>query len=100
MFTKNTKPAARAHKLHDLVHDAAATADRCRHGGPGYAESWKRPETEYEARSQHHVEEVREPQHPHRDSGIAGAPENRVNEIKHHDDEIAAQHDAGVAGAV
>ena len=68
-----------------LVEDAGAAADRRRHRGAGHAQLGERPQAEDEARAEHDVDDVREPEHPHRDRGVARAAEDGVDEEQQQD---------------
>ena len=69
----------RATSVHELIDDRRAAADVGRDRRAGDAELGKRPEAEDEAGAEHDVEHVAEPQHAHRDRGVAGAAEHRVD---------------------
>ena len=63
-----------------------------RHRGAGDAELGERSDAEDEARTEHDVDRVGEPQHPHRDRRVAGAAEHRVDQEQQHDRGVAAEH--------
>src|SRR6185436_9969996 len=79
--------------MNQLIHYAAATADCRSDGGAGHAELWKWADAENQARPEDDVDRIREPQHPHRDRGIARATEDGVNEEEHHHGAASSQHD-------
>ena len=79
--------------MNQLIHHAAATADRRPDRGAGHAELRKRADAEDQARPEDDVDRIREPQHPHRDRGIARATEDGVDEEEHHHGAASSQHD-------
>src|SRR4051812_37105779 len=100
MTPLNGDASASAAEFHDLIDHTAASADRCSDRSSCYAQPWKRTKAEDEAWPQNHVQDVCQPEHPHRDRRIPGASENCIDEVEHQDDNIAAQHDAGIGGAI
>ena len=80
--------------------NTADTARRCRGrsssptAAPVTPSSGKRADAEDQARPEDDVDRVREPQHAHRDRGIARAAEDGVDEEEQHHGAAAAQHDA------
>ena len=77
-----------------MIDHGAAAADVGRDGGAGDAELRERTEPEDEARSEDDVQEVAEPQDPHRNCGVAGSAEDRVDQEQHDDRRVAAEHGA------
>jgi hypothetical protein len=65
-------------------------------GRAGDAELGERPDAEHEARPEHDVDGVGEPEHAHRDRRVARAAEQRVDDEQHDDHRLAAEHDARV----
>jgi hypothetical protein len=55
----------------------------------------ERADAEDQARPQDDVDGVGEPEHPHRDGGVAGASEYRVDQEQHQHGAAAGEHDAG-----
>src|SRR5687768_15384767 len=47
-----------------------------------------------EERSQHDVDDIRDPEHTHRDRRVTGATKDSVRKKQHHDTGIAADHHA------
>jgi hypothetical protein len=58
--------------------------------------SGKGTKTEDEAGTKQDIDCVGEPENAHRDRGVSGAAEDRVDEKEEHDGRVAAQHDPGV----
>ena len=69
-------------------------ADGCCDGCTGYAEFGEDPQPKDKTRAENNVENVREPQHAHRDGCVACAAKDRVQQEQHHHDNVAAEHDA------
>ena len=86
-----SRPAARVRWI-QLIQDAAAAADRRADGCPGHAHLGKRPDAEDEARAEHDVDRVGEPEHAHGDRRVARAAEHGVDEEQQQDGAAAAQH--------
>ena len=83
----------------ELVEHAGAAAEVGGDGGAGHAERRERPQPEDEARGEHDVERVGQPQHAHGDRRVAGAAEDGVDEEEQHDRGVAAEHDPRVGAA-
>jgi hypothetical protein len=92
-------PRAAAREDDELADDGRAAPDVGRDRRAGDAETRKRAEPEDEARPEDDVQEVSQPQHPHRDGGIAGAAKDRVQHEQEQDGRVAAKHHAGEAMA-
>ncbi len=86
--------AAGPRQVIELVEHAAAAADGRADGGAGDAHLGERADAEDEARAEHDVDRVGEPQHAHRDGGVAGAAEHRVDEEQQQDGAAPAEHHA------
>src|SRR6266704_358768 len=63
------------------------------------AKHGERPPAEDEARVEHEVDDVGDPQQTHGDGGVTRATEDGVVEKEHHDGAAATEGDASVAGA-
>ena len=68
------------HETIQLVEDAGAAADGRSHRGAGDAELGERTQAEDETGAEQDVDDVGEPEDPHRDRGVAGASEDGVDE--------------------
>jgi len=64
----------------------------------GDAHTGKGSKTEDQAGIQHQVNDVRHPEQPHCDSGVAGAAKDRVVEKQQQHNSAATQNHSGVAG--
>ncbi len=80
----------------ELVQDAGAAADRRPDRRARHAQPRERPDAEHQQRTQDDVDQVRDREHAHRDGRIAGTAEDGVDEEDQQDDDVAAEHDAGV----
>ena len=78
-------PAAAPKENPELHQNTGAPADRGRHRGPGDPHLGEEPETEDEARIEHDIDGVGDPQDPHGDGRIAGAAKDRVEKKKKRD---------------
>ncbi len=90
-------PAAAASKHHQLINHAHAAAGGGGHRGAGYTQGRKRAQAENQARVENEVDQVRQPQHPHRNCRVSGAAENRIDQEKLENHEAAAQHHGRVS---
>ena len=83
----------------ELVEDSRSPADRGGHGGPRKPELRERPQPEDEARVEHDVDPVREPERPHRGLGVPRSPQDGVVQEQQDDRGHPRVHDPGVGGA-
>ena len=93
MLWHNRDPTASPRQYEQLHQHANTAARGCRDRRAGDAKLRKRAEAEDEAGIENDVDAACNPQDAHRDSGIASAAEDRIDQKQQHDDDVAAQHD-------
>jgi len=96
----NADVAGFAGEMPELVEHADAAADVGGDSGTGDAHLGERAPAEDEARIEDEVEGVRQDERAHGKRGVAGSAENGVDDEDEEDGGVAAEHDAGVGGAL
>ncbi len=83
----------------ELVEHADAAANGGGHGGARNPELRKKCQAVNEAGVQRHVDQVRHPQRPHGDGGVARTAEYAIDQEQKHDAGIAAEDHGSIARA-
>src|ERR1700730_10747671 len=100
MRARDVKAPAGSHQTTEgIEHSDAATNVRtpC---GADKAKLWKRSNSENKARTQHDIDGIGQPEHPHGDGRVSGSTESCIDQKEHDDSGIAREHDPRESNAV
>src|SRR2546426_11017867 len=100
MMALNIKSSARTNQPAEGIECSGATPDICGDRRTHDAELWKWTKSEYETGPKHYIDGISQPQNAHRDCSIAGTAKDGVDHEKHHDRDVAREHNCGKSPAL